>query len=163
MTKQKELQVTPASQWARPTELVELPTGRVARFKRVNFMTMVRRGEDVPNFLKAYVAKSLRGETNKEGFSLDDLDPVEAVEFVIFMTKAVFDEPKVVEGDPQHPGEVSIEDIDPDEMGIAAAYGIGRGEDVQAMETFRQAARANVEPVPAVAGVGDESKPDPGA
>lgn len=163
MTEQKELQVTPASQWTRPTELVELPSGKVARFRRVNFMTMIRRGEDAPNFLKAYVAKSLRGETDKKGFSLDDMDTTEAVEFILFMAKAVFVEPRVVEGEPQNEGEISIDDVDPADINTAAAYGLGRMEDVAAMERFHHAASAHVEPVPAVAGVGDESEPDPGA
>lgn len=145
----KQLKRTPASQWGQNTELVELPSGKVAEFKRLNILTMIRRGgDDIPNFLKVYIAQSLQGQTVDNPMK-DIKDPSEGVEAILFLAKRVFVYPKLVDGECSSDDEVCIDDVSTDDLSTAAGYGLGNAGVVQQLEDFRKDAEADVESLPA--------------
>lgn len=153
----KNLTLTPASDWGVFSEIVELPSGKVAEFKRLNVLMMLERGgDDIPNFLKAYVARSIRGEANSKN-PMDAIeDPTEAVKMITFLARQVFLFPKLVNGKPQADDEVTIDLVDAGDLSFAAAYGLGDPEVIKQLETFRNEAASNVEPVP----TGNELEPE---
>lgn len=149
----KELKRTPVSDWRQDGELVELPSGKVAELRRPNLLAMLRDGgDDVPNFLKAYVARKL---TSKNGTGDDEnpmqniKDPMDAVDTLIFLAKSVFVYPRLVDGEPQADDEVRVSDMDVNDLSYASAYALGDPEAIQRLKRFRDEKEGDVEPVPA--------------
>jgi len=145
-----ELQLTPASEWRKDVENVQLPSGKVARLKRTNMLSMIRKSENVPNFLAARVIESLSGNKKaKNAAPAQPLSPKDAIDSVFFLAMAAFDYPRLVEGEPQSDDEVCIDHLSEDDIAYAASYATGDAAAIEAVAAFRHQAKANVESLPA--------------
>jgi len=156
----KVMSVTPASEWGVASEIKALPSGKVARLKRLNVLAMLQNDkDDVPSFLKMRVARSLSGGNAKQKAVEGIDDPGDAAETIIWLAKKVFVYPKIVD-EPQAEDEISIDVVELEDMLFAAGYGLGDAGVVQQLETFRREASGDVEPVSARADVEPEAEPD---
>jgi hypothetical protein len=140
--------LTPASEWRNKAELVKMPSGRVAKLRRANLLTMIRDGENVPNFLATKVTERLSGRKPANAAAPDSLEMARsAVDSVFFIAKAVFVYPRLVDGEPQADDEVCIADVPESDLAFAASYATGDAAVIDAVATFRRQAQADVESV----------------
>lgn len=154
---QKELKLTPASSWGDNTELVELPSGKVAKLRRLNVLMMLERGgDDVPNFLKVYMLRKIKGQKVSNNPMDGVEDAREAVRMIAFLAKQVFAYPRLVDV-VQADDEVCIDAISEVDLSFAAAYALGDRSVVNQLESFRAEAQSDVEPVYAGEDVGTEA------
>lgn len=144
------LQVTPASEWRKDVETVKLPSGKIAKFKRLNMLAMVRKGDNVPNFLASKVMENLQGQQRKKqaAAAQDTFSPQDAIEAVFWLATNVFVYPRLVDGEPQAEDEVCIDHISEADLAFAATFGTGDAAAIDAVAAFRNQAEANVESVP---------------
>lgn len=143
-----DLKLTPASEWRTNAELVQMPSGRVAKLRRANLLTMIRDGENVPNFLAAKVTERLSGRKPANAAAPDPMEMARsAVDSVFFIAKAVFVYPRLVDGEPIADDEVSISSISEEDLAFAATYATGDAAVINAAATFRREAKADVESV----------------
>ena len=146
----KELKRTPVGDWRQATELVELPSGKVAELRRPNLLAMLREGgDDVPNFLKVFVARKLNNAGGDENPMQNIEDPMDAVNTLFFLAKSVFVYPVLVDGEPQGEDEVYVGDMALEDLSYASGYAIGEPEVREQLKRFRREAESDVEPVPA--------------
>jgi hypothetical protein len=143
-----QLQVTPANQWRRDAEAVQLPSGKVATLRRINMLSMIRKGENVPNFLAAKVTASLNG-VRKVKAEKEQMSPKDAIDSVFFLAMQAFVYPRVVEGEAHADDEVSIDHLSEDDIAFAASYATGDAAAIEAVAAFRNPPQAHVEPLPA--------------
>lgn len=152
-----ELKLTPASEWRSEAKLVQMPSGRVAKLRRISVMGMIREGESVPNFLAAAVNENLSGKKAAKA-APDALETARsAVDSIFFIAKAVFVYPRLVDGEPQADDEVSITQIEEADLAFAATYATGDAAVIKAAAMFRREAGADVEPVQSGEGMGSAS------
>lgn len=116
---EKKLQVTSGEEWRRPREKgisVELPSGNVARLRRVSLMTFIRQGK-IPKPLAGLVHKMITGpKKQRVAKLLNNLDDVKAFATMVeaICTEA-FVMPRIGE-EPLSEGEISIDDVDSDDQ-----------------------------------------------
>ena len=145
---EKVMQVTPASEWRRDVETVQLPSGKVAKLRRINMLSMIRKGDNVPNFLAAKVTASLNGARRVKA-EKEQVSPKDAIESVFFLAMNAFVYPRVVEGEAHAEDEVSIDDLSEDDIAYAASYATGDAAAIEAVAAFRNPQEADVESLPA--------------
>src|SRR5580765_7201439 len=98
---------TSALTWKKPYvegELVEFPSGNVARLKPMSLDTLIRLGR-VPNVLLGLVASDLIGKTDDETPLSDEEVTSELVRMMDTLALTMFLEPRVVE---ENPGSAEI-------------------------------------------------------
>jgi hypothetical protein len=155
MPDKPDLKLTSIEEWGDNTEIVELPSGKVAKLRRLNVLAMLELGDDVPNFLKAYVGRSLRGEAGNPMTEAED--PTEAVAMITFLARQTFVYPELVTGEPQTDTQINISVVSEMDLTFAAGYGLGDRGVVQQLERFRNSSASDVELVPAGANVEPEA------
>jgi hypothetical protein len=145
-----QLKVTPASAWRKELETVEMPSGNIAQLRRLNMLAMIRKGDNVPNFLATKVMENLQGQRKtKAAAAADTFSASDAIEAVFWLAKNVFAYPRLVEGEPQADDEVCIDHISEADLAFAATFGTGDAVAINAVAAFRDQAQSNVEPLPA--------------
>jgi len=146
---------TPASQWQRQAEELELPSGRVVKARKPDLMDilMSEHNGDVPDFLTAQVLAQFKGkkpkkeETDTVDMGLENLTKMGV--FIDRVTREAFIEPRISEnGHPDYEnGEISIHDVSrPDKM-FVYNWAMPASETAKA-KSFRKEPQPDVEAVP---------------
>ena len=105
-----QLTVTSGAQWRQARvfgELVPLPSGNVARLRKLSLLGFMRKGK-IPDPLSAVINEMVAGK-RREAADLDTFS--DFADLLDLICREAFVEPKIVD-DPQEDGEISIEDID---------------------------------------------------
>lgn len=107
----KELRVTDAAEWResqRVGQLVELPSGKVARLTRPHMLALAKTGQ-IPDPLSAQVMEMFSGKKSPAE-TKDSISPEDMLALINITCKIAFVEPKIA--DDPGPDELSIDDID---------------------------------------------------
>lgn len=92
--------ITSAKEWRRGREegvLFHFPSGFLARVRTVNVGTFIRLGH-IPDVLTSIVEKALRGDTDFDKLTIEELEQLQAIYDIYCET--CFMEPKVVKENP---------------------------------------------------------------
>lgn len=127
-------EATTASGWFRPpaTEVMELPSGNVARLRRPSVLAMMKTGQ-IPNPLIEAAAAVASGTASP--------DYQRTAELIDFLTAAAFVEPRVVLEGPTVDGELHIDEISDADKKFVVAWA---QSEARAIDTFH-GERAGVE------------------
>lgn len=155
--KLSDLQPTSGAAWRKPYEegeIVELPSGKVARLSRVNVETLIVILGDLPNELTQIIADMILG---KEEISLE-IDSLKDLTGFIDLTSAIcqasFLEPKIVEN-PQKDDEIAAGYIDLDDKTFVFEREWSR---LLKLEPFREEQKSDVVAMDGRKGDPDTSK-----
>jgi len=115
MTEARKSKVTPAKDWkSAQEEVIELPSGNVARVMRHN-MYVLRKTGQVPEFVRKVMDDAEEASVEQRQAAIE------------WRLAFAFIEPKVVTGEPKE-GELSIDDIsDPDKAKMVEYLGVSLG------------------------------------
>lgn len=115
--KTEQLVITPASQWKRPTETHQLPSGKVVKLKRVSPISLIMRAGNIPDSLAHIAMDAINGGGKKNsqaaGFGKQDLGMI--ADLMDSITKSAFADPVIVDNPDYENGQIAITDIDDDD------------------------------------------------
>jgi hypothetical protein len=141
------LQVTPASAWEKQTELVELPSGKVAELQRPDMIDMVLRDGSIPDSLASLVVESITTGARTEWKPTTDELPGIA-NLLDTLCKACFVYPRVVESEPDYDaGEIALKDVKSIDRMWLMSWAMDGGEEASAARNFSGKQVRNVHPV----------------
>lgn len=137
MTVIKTQQPTSASAWLNSGELVELPSGNVARCRPVDIMTIIDNNGDMPNIIQNQLNREQDG-TPPSNPSFNEV--IEAMPFLNRIARAVIVEPKIVSTVEQvEAGEgIMLEHIALNDKFALMTFAMGGKEAVEAARNFLQ-------------------------
>jgi len=107
----KEMKVTSAAEWRKSQQVgqvIELPSGAVARLVRPHLLALVKTGQ-IPDLLSAQVSE-LFGTSKTPAEVQAGISPESMIELINITSKLAFIEPKIT--DTPGVNELSIDDID---------------------------------------------------
>lgn len=165
-----ELQVTPASQWGRKTQITRLPSGVVAELRKPDILSlMLREGHSLPKaltqqFLSGLSGGKQNGQTNNFADSLaDDPKSLEAIANLMdILCRAAFANPCIVDNPNYDAGQISIDDVEAtDKMWVMTWAMEGMGQVAQ-VENFLPGKSGSVEASPESSQIRDTAESDSG-
>lgn len=133
-----ELVVTPASQWKRPGELHQLPSGKIVKLRRTSPISIIMRAGNVPDSLAQIAMDAINGG-GKNGaktveFKKSDLGMI--ADLMDTVNKAVFMEPEIVDNPDYERGQIAISDVDENDKIWVMTWAMNPGGEAPAAERF---------------------------
>lgn len=122
------LELTPLDEWRVQTWLAKLPSGRVVRLRKLNFLDMVQRG-DIPNSLIPAVRRMLeldKDEDTKPAEQTPLADLQEKLGLAAWAARGALVHPRLWDGQDKCPqGAVPIETMTQEDLLAVAAWAMG--------------------------------------
>lgn len=153
----KDKVVTSGTEWRRAREkgeLVELPSGKVARLRPISLLSLMKRGR-IPDPLSAVISEMIGGKT-KKGIDLETFQGF--AELLELVCREAFVEPKIVD-EPGADDEIGAMDVGFDDQ--LFVFNHAQGE-IQLMRPFRSERAGDVEAAHGSEDVPVEAQPDGG-
>jgi hypothetical protein len=147
----KQMEVTPAVQWKRQTQLVELPSGNVVEIMEIDISGFILSGDSsIPDFLTTQVLAGMNGGMNGQGsqpkeveIGSDDFEKLlPFIERVATMT--IVNPVIVTDRKPDYDnGEIHLSDIDVTDK-IFLFTSLMPSQEMSAVASFREKPGASV-------------------
>jgi len=157
---QPNLQVTPAVEWQRKTELLQLPSGKVVEVRDVDAVGMLLSSPDgsIPDFITQQLADGLRGKKSKSALKVEftPKDFPALIQIANAITRACIVTPRIVDGEPNYEaGEIHLSDINFDDRLFILNQKMP-SEELATAERFRRGSAPGV----AVVSEGEDLRPE---
>jgi len=133
VSKPKELKVTSAKDWKKVNkvgQLVELPSGRVAKLVRPHLLALIKEGV-IPDAISAQVSEMFTKKVTSisKAIQTNTMSNEDGEILANILCKAAFVEPKI--SDNPGPDELSVDDIDPEDKIFVTWWSQGGATDLK--------------------------------
>jgi len=113
MSDSNGLQVTPAAQWQRKTEIIGLPSGKVAEVQPLSMMSLILgdTAGDVPDMITAQVIAQFAGKETPSQLEINKSELPRMGAFIKRIVVASMVNPRIVENPDYNNGEIAYDDV----------------------------------------------------